>query len=432
MIEGYNLGLVLIVLVSIIWALASVLTQHIYCDLNFGNPFLLTFLSSSLFVLYLPYEYAKEWSRNRFFSAASVDAGSELSMHDLEISKRKQCANTRDQYTAIPTIGEGDDEGEGTEVYNLLSRPSRNDMTKISKQETFRIALYIAPMWFLANYTYNQSLEWTSVSSSTLLASTGSLFAFFFSVMLKDEIFSSARFYGVLFFVLGSLLTGLSDSGDSDDACGDPAKSVVKNATTSLLHFRELPIKDEGESSEVDISNARIWGDIASLLSAVMYGAYTVGIRKLCPKDESRISMELLFGYIGVIIVALLSPATLILCLIGVVDFQGFSLKVMGWVAMKGFFDNVVSDYLWARSVILTSATVASVGVGLTIPMAFISDIVMGRWEPTFESVVGGLCVLAGFLIVNMYTNVDESNLDSHDEGRSETYEDMTPTTNIN
>mmetsp|Transcript_12897 Transcript_12897/g.19620 ORF Transcript_12897/g.19620 Transcript_12897/m.19620 type:complete len:418 (-) Transcript_12897:90-1343(-) len=410
MIDGYALGLVLIVLVSIIWALASVLTQHIYCDLDFGNPFLLTFLSSSLFVIYLPYEYAKEWSKNRFFDAAE-DAGSELSMHGLEISGPENKSHQRSQYAAIPTII------EGGEIEIDDPRPPRNKhASKISKQETFRIALFIAPVWFLANYTYNQSLEWTSVSSSTLLASTGSLFAFFFAVLLKDESFSAARLYGVLFFVLGSLLTGLSDSGDSDDACGDPTKSAAINATTSLLRFRGLAVQDEGESSEVDIPNARIWGDAASLLSAVMYGAYTVGLRKLCPKDESRISMELLFGYIGLIIVAFLSPITLILCLIGVVDFQGFSLQVMGWVALKGFFDNVVSDYLWARSVILTSATVASVGVGLTIPMAFVSDIIMGRWEPTIESVVGGLSVLAGFLIVNLYTNVDKSNQDSDDE----------------
>mmetsp|Transcript_29080 Transcript_29080/g.42709 ORF Transcript_29080/g.42709 Transcript_29080/m.42709 type:complete len:418 (-) Transcript_29080:92-1345(-) len=415
MIDGYALGLVLIVLVSIIWALASVLTQHIYCDLDFGNPFLLTFLSSSLFVIYLPYEYAKEWSKNRFFDAAD-DADSEVSMHGLEISGPENISHQRIQYAAIPTINEGG----GVETDDL--RPPRNKhASKISKQETFRIALNIAPVWFLANYTYNQSLEWTSVSSSTLLASTGSLFAFFFAVLFKDESFSAARLFGVLFFVLGSLLTGLSDSGNSDDACGDPTNSAAINATTSLLRFRELAVQDEGESSEVDIPNARIWGDAASLLSAVMYGAYTVGLRKLCPKDESRISMELLFGYIGLIMVAVLSPITLILCLLGVVDFQGFSLQVMGWIALKGFFDNVISDYLWARSVILTSATVASVGVGLTIPMAFISDIVMGRWEPTIESVVGGLSVLAGFLIVNLYTSVDKSNQDSDDkEGTGE------------
>ena len=34
---------------------------------------------------------------------------------------------------------------------------------------------------------------------------------------------------------------------------------------------------------------------------------------------------------------------------------------------LKGLFDNVLSDYFWARAVVLTSATVATVGLGLTI-----------------------------------------------------------------
>ena len=34
----------------------------------------------------------------------------------------------------------------------------------------------------------------------------------------------------------------------------------------------------------------------------------------------------------------------------------------VAWACAKGLFDNVLSDYLWARAVLLTSPTVASVG----------------------------------------------------------------------
>jgi drug/metabolite transporter (DMT)-like permease len=71
-----------------------------------------------------------------------------------------------------------------------------------------------------------------------------------------------------------------------------------------------------------------------------------------------------------------------------------------------GLVDNVISDYLWARAVILTSATVASVGLGLTIPMAFLADKVMGgssNIQTThFGDVLGALCVLSGFVFVNI------------------------------
>ena len=75
---------------------------------------------------------------------------------------------------------------------------------------------------------------------------------------------------------------------------------------------------------------------------------------------------------------------------------------VLAYLIAKAFFDNVLSDYLWARAVVLTSATVATVGLGLTIPLAFLSDWLLGRSGVTTpESVVGAVSVLIGFLLVN-------------------------------
>ena len=81
------------------------------------------------------------------------------------------------------------------------------------------------------------------------------------------------------------------------------------------------------------------------------------------------------------------------------------------FLVLKGLLDNVLSDYLWARAVILTSATVASVGVGLTIPMAFVADYIMGNYNDDISSsngsievgdILGALFVLVGFIFVNM------------------------------
>ena len=52
----------------------------------------------------------------------------------------------------------------------------------------------------------------------------------------------------------------------------------------------------------------------------------------------------------------------------------------------------------------MTSATVATVGVGLTIPLALLSDIfVMDRYDVTnTESIIGALFVMIGFVFVNV------------------------------
>ena len=53
-LTGYSLGIVFIIVVAVIWAGASVLTQWIYNSLDFQSPFLVTYISTALFSLYLP------------------------------------------------------------------------------------------------------------------------------------------------------------------------------------------------------------------------------------------------------------------------------------------------------------------------------------------------------------------------------------------
>ena len=82
----------------------------------------------------------------------------------------------------------------------------------------------------------------------------------------------------------------------------------------------------------------------------------------------------------------------------------------------------VCSDYLWARAVVLTSATIATVGLGLTIPLAFISDLLWmgqpGDQVVSISSITGALSVLAGFVLVNIGDDAEERG--SSDEGSTE------------
>ena len=77
--------------------------------------------------------------------------------------------------------------------------------------------------------------------------------------------------------------------------------------------------------------------------------------------------MQLLLVYICPLYLVVLSPITLYLFL-----FESFTLSaiVFGALVIRGLFDNVLSDYLWVRSVILTNATVATVELGMTITLA--------------------------------------------------------------
>lgn len=75
---------------------------------------------------------------------------------------------------------------------------------------------------------------------------------------------------------------------------------------------------------------------------------------------------------------------------------------IFGFLVLNGFCNNVLSDYLWARSVVLTSPTVATIGLSITIPLAMISDYFLWHAAPTFLSGVGAFLVVVGFVLVNV------------------------------
>lgn len=268
---------------------------------------------------------------------------------------------------------------------NLVEPSSGNYL--FSHQDHMKMAMKVAPIWFISNYFYNLSLAYTTITSSTVLSSTGTVFTFIFSLTFGDEKFTAWKMLGVSMAFLGSIITSYNDASQS-------------------------------QSDESGVYEHQLWGDAAGLISAVGYGGYTVLIRILCPTDENRMSMQLFLGYIGLMNMLFLSPIFIwVLADMncqrinnhgGQSDADCVSQKLTAFIlaclVMKGLLDNVLSDYLWARAIILTSATVATVGLGLTIPLALVSDIFLMQRDEVFSfgSISGAIFVLVGFICVNV------------------------------
>jgi drug/metabolite transporter (DMT)-like permease len=238
-----------------------------------------------------------------------------------------------------------------------------------------RAAIIIAPMYFLANCLYNYSLYMTSVSSSTIISNLAASFTLFFSWWAGLEDITWSKVAGLLLCFFGAIAVGLNDAGD------------------------QVP-------SESQVTNGSVGGDLVALLSAMGYGAYTTLIRLQLP-DEESVSMQLVLGYIGTVIFSVLLPFVLILVFASSDDgeFAGakhMSFAAFGFIILGGLCDNVFSDYLWARAVVLTSPTVATVGMSITIPFAMLSDYLLGRQSAApIMSYVGAALVILGFVLVN-------------------------------
>lgn len=381
--RAHALGLFFIVLVAIMWAASSVLVQYLYSDHSFQSPFLVTYIGVSLFTLWLPAEQLIKCVRKftgPWCSSVSADADD---ASDAAASETESMTASYHNNSSVPTADREEEDFHPAEISVDEIHLAEAKLPWTDEQH-FHAACCIAPVWFLANWTYNASLIYTSITSSTVLASTGSLFTFLFAVLTRDESFGSIKLLGVILGVCGSCLTTLQDTHSS-------------SAPSSSLNIT-------GDVDDASSLKNPLLGDILGLISAVGYGAYAVQTRLLCPHDESLYSMQRLLGYIGLINLVVLSPIAVWL-LMGRVK---LSAVVFWFLVVKGLFDNVLSDYLWLRAVILINATVATVGLGLTIPLAFASDVMLGKTDVlTPGTILGALTVLAGFVLVNVGNDED-------------------------
>ncbi|KAE9125497.1 hypothetical protein PF010_g5607 [Phytophthora fragariae] len=325
------LGVTFLLIVALIWTFASVLVQYIFHNLSFQGPFFLTYVGISLFSVNLPLWYASQvaWPRARAW------------------------------LRGLPTDGKLS-HGE------LLRRSGK----QASYSHIFRISAIISPLWFVANFTYNMSLNLTSVSSSTIVSSTSTVFTFLLSVVLLKEPFVWLKLAGVILCMAGNISTIFNDEG-----ADDRADHVV--------------------------------GDLVALFAAFMYGVYTTAIRRLIPDDES-VSISLFFGFIGVINMVCLLPFVLTFHYTAVESLSGLTLEILLLIGVKGLFDNVLSDYLWARAVLLTSPTVATVGLSLTVPLAIVADFWFHGMLPTHVTLLASALVISGFVLINVGTKQNQ------------------------
>lgn len=333
----WTLGVFFLFVVALIWTFASVLVQYIFHNMNFQGPFFLTYVGISLFSINLPLWYLSQvlwpWAKG-YWRAGRTPAPVEASPSHRE----------------------------------LLTRSPH----QATYREIFRISAIVSPLWFVANFTYNQSLNMTSITSSTIVSSTSTVFTFLLSVWALKEPFVWLKLGGVVLCMAGNISTIFNDSGSGDEQSTD-----------------------------------HVFGDIVALFAAFMYGVYTTALRRLIV-DEESVSLSLFFGFIGSINLVCLLPFVLLFHYTALESLSALTPQIMGLIVIKGLFDNVLSDYLWARAVLLTSPTVATVGLSLTVPLAIVSDYIFHNMSPSMVTLLASTLVVSGFVLINIGTKTNK------------------------
>lgn len=266
--------------------------------------------------------------------------------------------------------------------WSEVSQPvatNQQQQQRISFRQAFRGSMKIFPFWFMANFFYNWGLGLTSVTSSTILSGTSIVWTYTLGAMFGLEETTKAKLVGTALCLSGTIMVGLSDS-------------------------------KQDESGKAQDSNS-LPGDVLTLFGAVFYAAYTLLIDYLFPGGDKSVDMAVVFGLIGVINLVCFFPVIFILDWVGLESWMSqLSFSAFLLLVLNGIFNNVISDYLFARAVLLTTPTLTSVGLSMTIPLAAILEAIIKGKAPNAMVIGGASLVCVGFLFVVLGSRAASSN----------------------
>jgi solute carrier family 35 protein F5 len=159
------------------------MTQYIFTDLNFQRPFFLTYVSNSLFVVWLPLLALRS------------------SLRPLPGTKENLPSDTTNQFS---------DPGLSLSTAVAPTAP----VPIYSNIYVLKVAALISFIWFAAQGSYNWSLAGTSVAASTILSNTSSMFTLTIGVLFLKKHLHWLHLIGITLQITGSavLAAGVSSS----------------------------------------------------------------------------------------------------------------------------------------------------------------------------------------------------------------------------
>lgn len=488
--RSWAVGVFYILFVAFIWNAASVVKLYIFHDAKFDQPFFVAVICNSCYIVNFGIVWLRNRRRagRRRASATDEEPDTRRSSMSYTISSgggERRCPHGEDQRAivhdtdplAVPAVPEA-------------PAPSSSPAGAASLPSPRTAALRIAPFIFLGNWTYSWGLDMTSVTSSTVICTTSCVSTYLLSLWLLGEQQSLGKWAGVLCCMAGNAVLALGDttappvpSGGGGGGTGktkphtltgdavcfvstlfyaaystliakwvrDPLQFWANfGAVVFVLGVPVLAvgclITKLGSSTSNGLSSSPREDAMEEIASSARQLSSSPSLLLAIPPDFSRAASSPL-NHLPVQSSLGRVPATLLASVLAAPSSGSFlalaeqatavlgspfalpTLSVLGVVVTLGLLDNVLSMYFWARGMLLTSPTVATVGLSVTIPLSCLSDWTMGkgvRWNQWAAAAL----VSVGFLLLSLLGNQgvvakkDEEGADREEEDSPESREE--------
>ncbi|UZJ54380.1 hypothetical protein CBS101457_003700 [Exobasidium rhododendri] len=416
--DSFFVGVMLLLLVVLLWTGSNFLTNY-QLTRGYDKPFAVTYLNTASFAIYM-IPFACVLSRQRHKGDQSGAAGfqgiwSRMGFYLPPGSMWRSEA----RYSLLPSSSSSSSSSEAVAAVDTESNPiarlrqspprpssidgrrPRDALSSVPVQEqesgppldlhqTASLAANFMIVWFMANYCLNVSLKLTSVASATTLSSASGFFTLALGSMAGVEIFSVSKLLAVATSFTGVLLVTRADATTTTTTMTVPFSSWLSWLSSS----------SSSSSSSSTADNAYL-GDLLALSSAFFYAVYVVMLKKRIG-DESRVSMPLFFGFVGIFNITLMWPVGVLLHVTGIETLEWPSGSLMWAGVLVNMCITFVSDMAYLLAMLKSSPLVATVGLSLTIPLAIAGDTLLGSHTGGLQSYMGSIVVLVSFVGIGL------------------------------
>ena len=454
-------GYLAVFLVSAIWVCASFIVKDLE---RVGDPLTLTALFNALFLVYWPVEM------KGVFLESSREKG-----------KRYYAGMFRKWKEAFDATT-GTTSTTSTSTTTTNNRRRSMAMKLGGANEALRCYVIVPPLFFLAQFFFNKSLQFVSVTVNTALSSVAPALTYVLGIYrgLEKPVRDSNGFLKALGLVaLGVVLTAVADDetafGSGSGFAGDGENSQRTRGDDN----NNYDSYDSSSSANSFVNLDTAWGVALILASAVCYAGYAteveIALNSVKVSDGNRYEnsgsnrnsnpfFSRNSGTGGVLLerdeeeqteeeeaereakkelLAAIkdSKSRQILASVGTFAFvivlctMRKSISSMsesgGMIILKGLIDNALAEYLWCVGVAELGASVASIGLLLQIPLSAVAELLFTRadeevWTRTSRGIFAMFCgcalIVYGFIGAMKFAGSSEE--EEEEDGEDEELDD--------
>ncbi|KGO74310.1 hypothetical protein PITC_019800 [Penicillium italicum] len=361
-----TLGIILLLVVVVLWTASNFLGSTIFADKTYPKPFFVTYINTSMFMIPLLLIVARRtwglWRLGKLSQITSVKSFlNHLDSHDPNAEEESMLRISSDEEDGR-FAGERQDPPTG----------------KLGLKATAKLSIQFCLLWFTANYFAMGCLQFTYVQNPFLTLPRLGVWTMVFGALLRVEKFTLRKFMGVMASLIGIILISRVDLSKPDTG------GATDGSEGSFPH------KSSGEIA---------LGDAMAAFSAILYGLYTVVMKKQVG-DESRVNMQLFFGLVGFFNIIFLWPGFIIMHWTGIEPFSLPETSRVWSIILTNSFASFVSDIAWAYAMLLTTPLIVTVGLSMTIPLSLVGQMVLQSQYSSPMYWVGAAIVFLSFLVV--------------------------------